>query len=97
MPGVPDVNLVKEAQGITGALLWMSTRSRPDIAYAVSRMGQQATKVPDLSIAIGKQVLQYLNSTLGVWHRIPVSRGSLLFGAWAAHDAQARQCSRSLF
>ena len=65
VPGVPDVNLVKEAQGITGALLWMSTRSRPDIAYAVSRTGQQATKVPDLSIAIGKQVLQYLNSTLG--------------------------------
>ena len=62
--GPPDAGLVKEAQGITGALLWVSTRSRPDIAYAVSRMGQQATKVPDLSIAIGRQVLQYLNSTL---------------------------------
>eukprot|EP00439_Symbiodinium_sp_Y106_P033715 s4969_g4.t1 len=62
--GPPDAGLVKEAQGITGALLWVSTRSRPDVAYAVSRMGQQATKVPELSIAIGRQVLQYLNSTL---------------------------------
>ena len=62
----PDPGLIKEAQGITGALLWVSTRSRPDISYAVSRMGQQATKSPDLSISIGKQVLQYLGSTLQV-------------------------------
>ena len=62
--GPPDPNLVKEAQGVTGALLWVATRSRPDISYAVSRMGQQATKVPQLSISIGRQVLQYLNSTL---------------------------------
>ena len=62
--GVPDPSLVKEAQGITGALLWVATRSRPDISYAVSRMGQQATRTPRLSISIGHQVLQYLNSTL---------------------------------
>ncbi|CAE7837355.1 RE1 [Symbiodinium sp. CCMP2592] len=62
--GVPDADLVRQAQGVTGALLWVSTRSRPDIAYAVSRMGQQATKVPSLTISIGRQVLQYLRSTL---------------------------------
>ncbi|CAE7271136.1 RE1 [Symbiodinium sp. CCMP2592] len=62
--GSPDPALVKEAQGITGAILWVATRSRPDVSYAVSRMGQQATKAPQLSISIGHQVLQYLHSTL---------------------------------
>ena len=73
--GAPEPSLVKEAQGITGALLWVATRSRPDISYAVSRMGQQATKVPQLSISIGRQVLQYLNSTH--WHGRAPGRHSL--------------------
>ncbi|CAE7944600.1 RE2, partial [Symbiodinium sp. KB8] len=31
----PSVEEVREAQGLTGALLWVSTRTRPDLAYAV--------------------------------------------------------------
>ena len=59
-----EASLIKQAQGITGALLWLSTRTRPDISFAVSKMGQQATKAPEVSISVGKEVLGYLNSTI---------------------------------
>ena len=62
---------VKEAQAVTGALLWVSTRTRPDIAYVVSRCGQQATKVPQLSISLGIQTLKYLRSTLEFCIEVP--------------------------
>ena len=35
---------VKAAQGLTGELLWLAIRSRPDLSYAVSVMGRQSTK-----------------------------------------------------
>ncbi|CAE7560008.1 RE1 [Symbiodinium sp. CCMP2456] len=60
----PNLDEVREAQGLTGALLWVSTRTRPDLAYLVSRCGQQATKAPRWSISFGKQALAYLRDTL---------------------------------
>ena len=35
---------VKQAQAATGALLWLSTRSRPDIAVHVNVMSRLSTK-----------------------------------------------------
>ncbi|CAE7355520.1 RE2 [Symbiodinium sp. CCMP2456] len=67
---------VKEAQAITGALLWLSTRTRPDLAYVVSRCGQQATKCPELSISMGKQALAYLKSTIDMGIDVPFSVGN---------------------
>ena len=68
---------VKEAQALTGALLWLSTRTRPDLAYVVSRCGQQATKCPDLSIALGRQALAYLKSTIDMGIDVPFEVGSV--------------------
>ncbi|CAE7537698.1 RE1 [Symbiodinium sp. CCMP2592] len=67
---------IKEAQAVTGALLWVSTRTRPDISYAVSRCGQMATKVPQLSIAIGLQTIKYLKSTIDLAIEVPFEVGS---------------------
>ena len=64
--GEPGLWEVREAQAITGALLWISTRSRPDISFAVSKMGQLATKVPKVTIELGYQVLAYLQSTVSL-------------------------------
>ena len=68
---------VKEAQAVTGALLWLSTRTRPDLSYVVSRCGQQATKCPSLSIALGRQALAYLMTTLDMGIDVPFSVGSV--------------------
>ena len=55
---------IRRAHGITGALLWAVTRSRPDIAFAVLLMAQQSTKTPDRVYDMGIQVLRYSSATL---------------------------------
>lgn len=55
----PDV---RAAQAITGELLWLSVRSRPDIAYAVSVMGRNLTKKPKWFQQIGQHVLVFLRN-----------------------------------
>ena len=69
----PSPEDVRDAQAITGALLWLSTR---DLAYVVSRCGQQATKNPNLSVSLGKQALAYLRSTMDFGIDVPFRVGS---------------------
>ena len=60
----PTLEAVRRAQGITGALLWAVTRSRPDMAFVVSRMAQLSTKCPNRVFEIGLQALKYASTTL---------------------------------
>ena len=62
-----SVESIREAQGLVGALLWASTKSRPDIAFAVSKLGQFAVKAPSVVIEKGYQVLKYLHGTADLW------------------------------
>ena len=55
---------VREAQGITGALNWAVTRSRPDLMFCTSKMGQWATKAPLQVKQWGLQALRYASSTM---------------------------------
>ena len=48
---------------ITGELLWLSVRSRPDIAYAVSVMGRNVTKRPNWVQQLGQHVMFFLCNT----------------------------------
>ena len=72
----PSAGEIKEAQAMTGALLWLSTRTRPDLAYVVSRCGQQATKCPSLSVSLGRQALAYLRTTVDMGIEVPHVVGS---------------------
>ena len=51
---------VREAKKMTGELLWLSRKTRPDIAWAVMRM----VKKPRWTIALGEAVLAYLKQSL---------------------------------
>ena len=81
-PGVPndepeaEVTLedVRKAQGVVGELLWVSVRSRPDLAYGVAWMGRQVTRTPKRVLEYGGQMLGYLKTTL----------------AWPLHYGRAR-------
>ena len=81
-PGVPneepeaEVTLeeVRKAQGVVGELLWVSVRSRPDLAYGVPWMGRQVTRTPKRVLEYGCQMLGYLKTTL----------------AWSLHYGRAR-------
>ncbi len=55
------------AQMYVGILLWASVRSRPDIAFVVSIMGQQVTKRPSWVVEIGKRALGFLLATKDHW------------------------------
>ena len=54
---------VIRAQKMAGSLIWLSTRTRPDIAYAQSRISSMATKAPQIAVIEGLRVLRYLQGT----------------------------------
>ena len=54
---------VHRAQKLSGSLIWLSTRTRPDITYAQSRISSMATKAPKRAFLEGMRVLRYLNGT----------------------------------
>ena len=67
---------VKRGQRILGGLLWLSTRTRPDLAFAVSSAAQVLTKDLELLKVKLRHILQYLNTTrtLGLLYPYPQER-----------------------
>ena len=62
---------IHDAQQFAGELLWLSTKTRPVLAFAVSRICSTATRAPKWSIAQSMVVLDYLRGepTLGLRFR----------------------------
>ena len=50
-------------QRMTGELLWLTMRSRPDLQYVVSHLSQWVSKHPRRIVKIAKRVLSYLAGT----------------------------------
>ncbi|EJT45287.1 Gag-Pol [Trichosporon asahii var. asahii CBS 2479] len=48
---------------LVGALLWLSGRTRPDIAFAVSYLGRSACAPTEQHLALARRVLAYLRYT----------------------------------
>ena len=57
------VDTLRKAQKITGELLWLSQRSRVDIAYHVALMGSWNVRAPTLVLKLGLRMLEYLWTT----------------------------------
>lgn len=68
----PSLAKVKEAQKLTGELLWLSGKTRPDIAWAVMRMSQFAVKKPGWTVQLGEAVLSYVRATVDYGLHYPV-------------------------
>ena len=66
--GEIDPNDVRTAQMMTGALLWLSTRTRPDLVFGVSAMSRLTTKNPKKAVEIGYVLLKYLYGNPGGMH-----------------------------
>ena len=60
---VPKLEEVREAQKITRELMWLLTRSRPDLMHVMSKMCQNTLKNPTEVMEVGKQVMKYLRKT----------------------------------
>ena len=58
-----DPEDVLRAQKLAVSFIWLSTRTRPDICYAQSRISSMATKAPKAALLEGFRVLRYLQGT----------------------------------
>ena len=61
LPATPEA--ITESQRITGELMWLAQRSRPDIAFTCSLMASITLKAPERSLVIGAKTLRYLQGT----------------------------------
>ena len=59
----PHPETKRLAQALTGELMWISTRTRPDICYAVGLMSRLLHRRPDYVTKLGFHVLRYLHGT----------------------------------
>ena len=55
---------LRAAQQWAGELLWVSQRTRPDIAFAASLVGSLATRAPRRAAQVAEKVLGFLQRTL---------------------------------
>ena len=71
---------LKRAQVLTGELLWLSGRSRPDIMHSVATMSSLCVKNPELVERIGLRVLGYLKNTAAVclWYKPELDKYDVL-------------------
>ena len=62
----PNHNLetTREAQRVVGELVWVATRTRPDLAFAITKLASLITRDPQLVIDLTKNVWHYLANTM---------------------------------
>ena len=60
----------KKAQAIIGGLLWLTTRTRPDLAYQVGHAATLVQQHPDEAVAEAKHSLRYVKGTAGKMLRL---------------------------
>ena len=61
--GEATLDRLRLGQKLVGEILWISTRTRPDIAYATSRLGQLLVKDIEYALAAGYELIRYLRGT----------------------------------
>ena len=54
---------LRKAQSIVGEVLWLSTRTRPDLAFGVGLLGRLVHKRPQTVISLGMHMLKYIKNT----------------------------------
>ena len=60
-----DEQAIRAAQKLAGECLWLSQRSRVDIAFTTALLCARVSKDPHAAIAVGRRVLSYLHQTKG--------------------------------
>ena len=72
LPKVPDEETAEEtftaedlrrAQSIVGEVLWLSTRTRADLAFGVGLLGRLVHKKPQTVVRLGMHMLKYIKNT----------------------------------
>ena len=61
---VVDMSLLTDAQAAVGELLWLSTRTRPDISFGVGRAATVLSVDPGLALQRVKRIHRYLRGSM---------------------------------
>ena len=61
----PTEESVRTAQRLTGEILWLSQRTRPDLAFTACVLASLSTKAPGRAARIAEKALAYVQSTKG--------------------------------
>ena len=59
----PSPELTRMAQKAAGKLLWLSTRTRPDLSFATSHVCSAATRSPEMALKLSELARRYLAAT----------------------------------
>ena len=57
---------IKKAQRVVGELLWLATKTRPDLLFTTNHMAAMLGRRPDYVCRVGQRVLSYLSGTADV-------------------------------
>ena len=68
---------LKDAQQLSGEILWLSQRTGPDLAYPASLIASLSTRAPRRSAAIATKCLGFLQRTAGYCLRILATDGEI--------------------
>eukprot|EP00438_Fugacium_kawagutii_P030710 Skav213064 [mRNA] locus=scaffold364:594309:601403:- [translate_table: standard] len=60
---LPTAEAVRACQKVVGEMLWLVTRTRPDIMFALARMGSNITKTPEAVLEAATQLKGYIKRT----------------------------------
>ena len=74
-----DPTMLRRAQAITGGLLWLATKTRPDLMAGVATMARNM-KSPKQVVDVGMALLRYVNATTDVGLKYAKATG------WGARD-----------
>ena len=75
--GEVSPELIREAQGLTGEVLWLSQRTRPDLSFTASAMATLCSRDPVRAIALGNKTMRYLNRTAAYRLRMGAGESTL--------------------
>ena len=71
---------IRAAQQIAGEILWVSQRTRPDVAYTASLISSLSARAPRRAVGIGLKCLGYLQRTAG--YHLRVQTHNQVIAAW---------------
>lgn len=92
----PDFKSIELYQSLVGSLLYLSTKTRPDIAYAVHEVTRKMNKPTDNDWQAAKRILRYLKGTQDVGLVYQVNGSGKLVGFADASYASQREDRKSV-
>ena len=71
---------IRCAQALTGQLLWLSGRTRPDLSFSVSQVGQLIVQDPTKAIARAHQIIRYVRHAPDI--ELKYGKAPDRYGSW---------------